>query len=45
MAEPVTKELDIVPALIAELLGTLLYVYVYLNMLREELQEIPISEW
>jgi len=32
MAEPVTKELDIVPALIAEFLGTLLYVYVYLNM-------------
>ncbi|HZV42861.1 MAG TPA: aquaporin [Saprospiraceae bacterium] len=31
--EPVTKELDIIPALIAELLGTMLYVYVYLNML------------
>jgi aquaporin Z len=31
-AEPVTKELDIVPSLIAELLGTILYVYVYLNM-------------
>ncbi len=30
--QPVTKELDIVPALIAELLGTILYVYVYLNM-------------
>jgi aquaporin Z len=30
---PVTKELAIVPALIAELLGTILYVYVYLNML------------
>jgi aquaporin Z len=30
--EPVTKELDIVPALIAELLGSMLYVYVYLNM-------------
>jgi aquaporin Z len=33
MTEPVPKELDIVPALIAEFLGTLLYVYVYLNML------------
>ena len=32
LAEPVTKELDIVPSLIAEFLGTLLYVYVYLNM-------------
>jgi len=30
--EPVTKELDIVPALIAEVVGTILYVYVYLNM-------------
>jgi aquaporin Z len=30
---PVTKELGIVPALIAELLGTIIYVYVYLNML------------
>lgn len=31
-AEPLTKELDIIPALIAELLGTILYVYVFLNM-------------
>lgn len=31
-AEVVTKELDIVPSLIAELLGTLLFVYTFLNM-------------
>ena len=30
--EPMTKELDIVPTLIAEILGTLFCVYVYLNM-------------
>ncbi|HJW29892.1 MAG TPA: aquaporin [Saprospiraceae bacterium] len=32
VADPTAKELDIVPALISELLGTLLYVYVFLNM-------------
>ena len=29
---PVPKELEVVPALIAELLGTLLFVYVFLNL-------------
>lgn len=31
-AEPATMELEIVPALIAEILGTLLFVFIYLNM-------------
>jgi aquaporin Z len=46
MPEPVTKELEIVPALIAEVLGTMLYVYVYLNVFTTRgLQGILISEW
>jgi aquaporin Z len=31
-AEPVTRDLEVIPSLIAELLGTILYVYVYLNL-------------